>query len=85
MRRGSLMNSSDVLSLLSSLGGAPEVVDVTQVIGRMVRMHLLSALQSPLRILMPKYLRARNAASLGQRIEKGTTPSRRSRRTYTRL
>src|ERR1700688_851500 len=43
------MNGSDVLSLLSSLSGIPEIVDVTQVIGLMIRVHLLSLLQSRVR------------------------------------
>jgi hypothetical protein len=79
------MNSRDVLSLLSSLSGVPEIIDVTQVVGQMLRVRLLSTLHLPSRIFTPKYRRVRFAASSGQRIEKGSTPSRRSRRTYTRL
>jgi hypothetical protein len=39
------MNGSDVISLLTSLGGVPEAVDVTQVIGQVIRVHLLTLLE----------------------------------------
>jgi general secretion pathway protein D len=59
------MNGNDLVSLLSSLGGMPSVADVTQVIGQMIRVPLLSLLQaahrrSPMRVgtlkvLLPIY------------------------------
>jgi len=45
------MTGSDVVSLLSSLGGVPSVGDVTQVIGQIIRAQMLGALQSPSRVL----------------------------------
>jgi general secretion pathway protein D len=76
------MNGSDVDALFSALGGVPSIIDDTQLIGWMIRMHLLGAIASRLRMLTQMHGRVRRAASLHYGMEKDTAPSRWSRGKY---